>query len=123
MRVRHRDWLLTWRILREHHRQMRQMLVPKQARWGIGQRRKSRWDRDAHVALQRAAAGESHQIVRMSVQSPDAQRSALNRTSRVWRINRSTTIERQGPRDIVPAGEARAAISWRLTSSAEPPTR
>jgi len=30
------------------------------------------------------------------------------------------TIERRGPRDIVPMDEVRGAISWRFTSSAEP---
>jgi hypothetical protein len=33
------------------------------------------------------------------------------------------TIERRDPRDIVPTGEARAAIAWRFTTSAEPQTR
>ena len=34
-----------------------------------------------------------------------------------------TTIERKPPRDIVPNGEARAAIAWRFMSAAEPQTR
>jgi len=33
------------------------------------------------------------------------------------------TIERRGPRDIVPMDEVRGAISYRFTSSAEPQTR
>jgi len=33
------------------------------------------------------------------------------------------TIERRGPRDIVPMDEVRGAISCRFTSSAEPQTR
>jgi hypothetical protein len=34
-----------------------------------------------------------------------------------------TTIERRGPRDIVPMGDVRAAIPWRFAPSADPQTR
>jgi hypothetical protein len=68
----------------------------------------------------------------------EALQTAINETRvQVWRTQPATffaeavidadqpmtTIERRGQRNIVPTGEARAAIAWRLTSSAEPQTR
>ena len=49
----------------------------------------------------------------------------MNQTLRhaSWRISRQTTIEPEPQADIVPAGEVRAALSPRFTSSTEPQTR
>ena len=40
-----------------------------------------------------------------------------------WEDQPMTTIERRGPRDIVPTDEVRPALAWRFTSSAEPQMR
>lgn len=40
-----------------------------------------------------------------------------------WEDQLMTTIERRGPRDIVPTDEVRAVLAWRFTATAEPQTR